>query len=108
MKVTVRLFATFRELYPTQAGGGPLAIEASEHESVHGLLTALHLPEEMPRIILVNGQLVAEGRILQEGDVVSIFPPLIGGKLEMDVPPPGTCTCRPVMRRKPEDAWRER
>lgn len=81
MKVTVKLFATFRELHPTKTAGSPLHIEANEHESVHGLITILRLPEELPRIILVNGLFVAEDSILHEGDVVSIFPPLIGGKL---------------------------
>ncbi len=81
MNVTVKLFATFRELHPTHTAGSPLDIEVSEYESLHGLINTLRLPEELQRIILVNGLFVAEDTILHEGDVVSIFPPLIGGKL---------------------------
>lgn len=79
MKVTVRLFATFRDFSPTPAVPGPLSIDIDAHEQVRGLLCALHLPDELPRIILVNGLFSMEDRELREGDVVSIFPPLIGG-----------------------------
>lgn len=80
MTVTVRLFATFRDMSPKQAARSSLGIDVDEHETVQGLLKRLSLPDELPRIILVNGLFTPEDSHLREGDVVSIFPPLIGGQ----------------------------
>jgi molybdopterin converting factor small subunit len=80
VKVTVRLFATFRDLNPTQTGALPLSIDVDEHESIRGLIRTLRLPDELPRVILVNGIFATEDSTLHEGDVVSIFPPLMGGR----------------------------
>jgi sulfur carrier protein ThiS len=55
-------------------------MEVDEHETVQGLIKRLSLPDELPRIILVNGIFAFENRPLHEGDSISIFPPLIGGK----------------------------
>jgi molybdopterin converting factor small subunit len=80
MTITVRLFATFREFSPKEAGNARFEVEVDEHESVQGLLTMLSLPEDLPRIVLVNGRQATEDSSLSAGDMVSIFPPLIGGQ----------------------------
>ena len=79
MKVTVRLFATFRDLLPQRGVPSSLGVDVDEHETVEGLITGLSLPDELPRIVLVNGRFTAEDSHLHEGDIVSVFPPLIGG-----------------------------
>jgi molybdopterin converting factor small subunit len=56
-----------------------LQIDMQEHETVQALMQVLGVPNDLPRIILVNGQHVGEGRLLTNGDIVSVFPPLIGG-----------------------------
>ena len=43
------------------------------------LLTKLNIPEEMPKIILINGVHGKKDQILKEGDVLSVFPPVAGG-----------------------------
>jgi molybdopterin converting factor small subunit len=80
VRVTIRLFATFRDLSPKRVAGCPLAIDIDEHETVRGLIKTLRLPDEVPRIVLVNGLFTPEDAPLYEGDIVSIFPPLIGGR----------------------------
>ncbi len=80
MKVTVKLFATFRDLSPKQAARSSLGIDVPEHETVQGLIKTLSLPDELPRIVLVNGVFTSEDSHLHEGDIISIFPPLIGGQ----------------------------
>jgi molybdopterin converting factor small subunit len=79
VKVTVRLFATFRDFCPKQATQCSFDIKIDEHETVQGVVGSLRLPEELPRIILVNGLFTSEDSPLREGDIISIFPPLIGG-----------------------------
>jgi molybdopterin converting factor small subunit len=82
MKVTVRLFATFRDWSPTHAAQWSFDMEVDKHETVQGLIKTLSLPDELPRIILVNGTFASEDSHLHEGDIVSVFPPLIGGNPE--------------------------
>jgi molybdopterin synthase sulfur carrier subunit len=80
VKVTVKLFATFRDFLPRHAVRSGLGMDVAAHGTVRGLIKALSLPEELPRIILVNGQYASEDSLLNDGDTVSIFPPLIGGR----------------------------
>jgi molybdopterin converting factor small subunit len=54
-------------------------MDMHEHATVQALVKALGVPDELPRIVLVNGQHASEDTLLTDGDVVSVFPPLIGG-----------------------------
>jgi molybdopterin converting factor small subunit len=80
MNVTVRLFATFRDWSPTHPAHWSFGMDVAEHETVRELIKTLSLPDELPRIILVNGIFASENHHLREGDTISIFPPLIGGR----------------------------
>ena len=84
MKITVRLFATFRDFLPQQAVRSAVRLEVEEDKSVGAVLKALHVPVELPRIVLINGLHAAEDSLLTDGDVVSVFPPLIGGLSPME------------------------
>jgi molybdopterin converting factor small subunit len=55
-------------------------MDVDEHETIQVLLQALSVPDDLPRIILVNGLYASEDSLLTDGDVVSVFPPLIGGR----------------------------
>jgi molybdopterin converting factor small subunit len=80
MRVGVRLFANLREFAPAAAHGAAFVIELGDHASLESLLAALHLPDHLPKIVLVNGRFTPEETRLAEGDTVSVFPPLIGGR----------------------------
>ena len=43
------------------------------------LVKELGLPEDIPKIVIVNGTHAELDRVLKEGDVLSVFPPLAGG-----------------------------
>ncbi|MBI3326050.1 MAG: MoaD/ThiS family protein [Nitrospinae bacterium] len=79
MKITVKLFATFREYLPKDAINAAFGTELEEERTVQELIKTLNLPEEIPKIVLVNGRQTEEDLALHEGDTVSIFPPLAGG-----------------------------
>lgn len=74
MRVTVKLFATFRD--------GRFKVEERdlpEGSQVLDLLVPLRiLPEEIA-ICLVNGRNVDEKHVLRDGDTLAIFPPVGGG-----------------------------
>lgn len=74
MRVTVKLFATFRD--------GRFKVEERELPEDTRLLDVLQplniKPEEIA-ICLVNGRNVNEQHILKDGDTVALFPPVGGG-----------------------------
>ncbi|MFA6505810.1 MAG: MoaD/ThiS family protein [Treponemataceae bacterium] len=74
MKITVRLFATLRE-----GRGKELNLETLEHTTPRDLMTRLSIPESEVAILLVNGRDGRADGILEEGDRVSLFPPVGGG-----------------------------
>ena len=43
------------------------------------VLAMLKLPEDQELILLVNGRHADKDRVLGEGDVLHVFPPVIGG-----------------------------
>jgi len=74
MKITVKLFATLREM--------------GEKEAIHNIdagtipkdiIEGLGIPLKDVAIIMVNGRRVSEGTELKDGDVLAIFPPVGGG-----------------------------
>lgn len=79
MTVTVRLFATFREFLPQEATNAAWAVDIAADGTVGGLLATLQLPDDVPRLILINGTYAADHEPLVEGDQVAICPPLFGG-----------------------------
>ena len=83
MTITVRLFATFRHCLPQHARRAAIRLDVEEPTSVAAVLEALHVPDDLPRIVLINGLHAAGDRLLTDGDVVSVFPPLIGGLSSM-------------------------
>jgi sulfur-carrier protein len=81
VKITVRLYATFRDFLPQYAVRSAVHLDVEVDQSVGAVLKAFHVPVDLPKIVLINGRHAAEDSLLAEGDVVSVFPPLIGGLL---------------------------
>ncbi len=81
MKIEIKLFATLRKLLPSHAHGSTATLEVEDGMTVARLIEQLQIPKEMAQLVLINGVNI-EGdywRILQQGDTVSIFPPVAGG-----------------------------
>ncbi|MFQ5791090.1 MAG: MoaD/ThiS family protein [Acidobacteriota bacterium] len=81
MKIEIKLFANLKRLLPTHAEGSAATIEVEDGLTVAGLIEQLQIPKEMAQLVLVNGVNI-EGeysRVLQEGETVSVFPPVAGG-----------------------------
>lgn len=74
MRVTVKLFATFRD--------GRFKVEERElpeGSKVISVLEPLNIKPEEVAICLVNGQNVDEQHVLNDGDTIALFPPVGGG-----------------------------
>jgi len=70
-----------RKLLPSDSDGTKATLEVEDSLTVAELIEQLQIPKEMAQLVLVNG-INIEGeysRTLQEGDTLSVFPPVAGG-----------------------------
>lgn len=82
MRVDVKLFASLRKKLPPSSGrpAGKGTIELSDVATLADLIRHLDIPPDLAQMVLVNGAQTREfGRVLTDGDQVSIFPPVAGG-----------------------------
>ncbi len=70
----VRLFATFRE-----GRQNKYFLELDDGTTVLDVLNLLNINPEEASIILINGKNVDVTKVLSNGDVLSLFPPVGGG-----------------------------
>ena len=74
MEVEVRLFATFREGREKKQ-----KIKINENTTILDIINILNIDENAVAIMLLNGRDGNSDRMLNDGDVISIFPPVGGG-----------------------------
>jgi molybdopterin converting factor small subunit len=79
MEIEVKLFATLRDYLPKGSSRFSCTMEIDGQTRVQDILSRLNIPEEIPKIILINGIHGKKDQFLKEGDVLSIFPPVAGG-----------------------------
>ncbi len=80
MIVEVRLFATLASYLPQEdRAKGATALDVPVSASVNDVAVRLGIPDALTRVALVNGQEAGPERRLAAGDVVTLFPPLMGG-----------------------------
>jgi molybdopterin converting factor small subunit len=79
MEIEVKLFATLRDYLPKGSGQFSCRVEIDSTDTVRNVLGKLKIPQDIPKIILVNGVHSNLDRVLKYGDVVSVFPPVAGG-----------------------------
>lgn len=79
MEIEVKLFATLRDYLPKGSSRFSCRMEIDGHTRVQDIVRELRIPDEIPKIILVNGIHGKAEQKLKEGDVLSIFPPVAGG-----------------------------
>lgn len=79
MEIEVKLFATLRDYLPQGSGKFSCKLQVDPSTRIQDILSRLNIPQEIPKIILVNGIHGKKEQALKEGDVLSIFPPVAGG-----------------------------
>ena len=79
MEIEVKLFATLRDYLPKGSSQFSCKMEVEGSTRVQDILSRLKIPDEFPKIILINGVHAKKDQLLKEGDVLSIFPPVAGG-----------------------------
>lgn len=74
MQVKVRLFATFREGREKE-----YLMELNKFETAMNIIMRLGIRAQDVAILLINGKDCPLDKKIQEGDTISIFPPVGGG-----------------------------
>lgn len=79
MKVYVKLFALLRQHHPGPNRSEPLVVELPAGAVAADLVPALHLPEKLVRHAFINNQQKTLDTLLNDGDKINLFPPVVGG-----------------------------
>ena len=79
MKVEVHLFATLSGYLPDGTTGDGVALDVPEGSTVADVVRALEIPDNFDCVKVVNGHDVPSDQLLADKDVLSLFPPLVGG-----------------------------
>ncbi|MBF4692920.1 MoaD/ThiS family protein [Fusibacter ferrireducens] len=74
MEIKVRLFATLRE-----GRGKEIMVSLGDNPTTQMIIDQLNIKAEDVAILLINGRDGSMSKVLEETDVVSIFPPVGGG-----------------------------
>jgi len=77
MNITLKLYTILREYLPGDFENGELTV--AEHSKVIDIIEMLNIPDDLPKIILINGEQKKPESELSDGDELSIFPPISGG-----------------------------
>lgn len=80
MKIEVRLFATLAGYLPDEGDGQSATLELADDSRVRDVVRSLRIPLDMPFLTMVNGRDARLDQPLTDGDVLSLFPPLAGGR----------------------------
>lgn len=79
MRIAIKLFATLARYLPEASSGGTAILEVPDGTTVRQLVSSLGISDQIPAITLVNGRDAAAEQVLEDGDVLVMFPPLAGG-----------------------------
>ena len=88
MRVTLKLFAMLTDFLPAsidsnQRDGNIISFDTAAGTTVMDLILRFKLPANWVHLVLVNGKYVDPDqravRVLVEGDVLAIWPPVAGG-----------------------------
>ena len=84
MKITFKLYASLTDYLPAESRyGNRVSLDLEEGTSIAQVIEPFGLPQKMVHLVLVNGVYVAPAerlsRVLIEGDVLAIWPPIAGG-----------------------------
>jgi len=80
---TFKLYASLSEFLPSGAVDNKTQIEVGDSDSVARIIEKFNLPEPLVHLVLVNGVYIEPedrpNRILAPGEVLAIWPPVVGG-----------------------------
>lgn len=79
MRITLKLFATFRQYLPPDSQGHSCQLDLTPGTSVVEVLNRFDVPTDGAAVILVNGRTAEPQQVLQDDDALAVFPAMAGG-----------------------------
>lgn len=83
MKITVKLFAGFRQYLPDGMGTEGITMEIDSAATVNQILKQFHVPIAEAHLVMINGSFVSpENRnsaVFTENDILAVWPAVAGG-----------------------------
>ena len=84
MHITLKLFASLTDYLPvTSKYTNIVELEVPDGATITQVTEPYNLPEKLVHLVLVNGHYIAPehraAKVLVEGDVLAIWPPIAGG-----------------------------
>lgn len=79
MEITLKLFATLRDYLPAGSKDNAMTLSLGKGAAIGDVLKTISIPEDIKLTIFVNGVHADKGRVLEQGDVLAVFPPIAGG-----------------------------
>lgn len=84
MHITLKLFASLTDYLPAASKYTNIVeLEVADGATITQVTEPYHLPPALVHLVLVNGHYIAPAQraaqVLQEGDVLAIWPPIAGG-----------------------------
>lgn len=84
MKISFKLYATLSDYLPVDArASSGFEVEVEAGTTPLQLVERYALPVKLCHLVLINGHYIEPGqrgkRVLEEGDVLAIWPPIAGG-----------------------------
>ena len=84
MRITFKLYASLTEFLPAdQRRSNQVELELPEGATIESVIAPFNLPMKLVHLVLVNGAFVPPeqrgSRVLVDGDVLAIWPPIAGG-----------------------------
>ena len=74
MQIELKLFATLIEY-----GSERQSVQVADGATVSDVLDKFNIPDNIPKLRIVNNVHVSPGYVLKDGDVLALFPPIGGG-----------------------------
>ncbi len=79
MRVTVKLFAYLKEHLPEGCERNRCSQEIEKGATVGDVLDGLQIPDTLSLLMLRNATHTSRDEVLEDGDVLAVFPPIAGG-----------------------------
>ncbi|MCG3221136.1 MAG: MoaD/ThiS family protein [Candidatus Heimdallarchaeota archaeon] len=79
MKIRIKLYASLRKYLPGTEIGEEVIIKVAQGSTIKEILSSFTIDEKLAKIIFVNGVHKRLDHILQENDLLVVFPPIGGG-----------------------------
>lgn len=79
MRIEVRLFATLRSYLPPHSLEGAAVLDVAAGSTVRDVIRSLGIPADFDHVTLIDGCDSRPGSVLREGQILTVYPPLMGG-----------------------------